>query len=248
MSWEATAFVAGLHEGVTRSEKMLLLCLANRHNHDKKHAWISVPKLALDAMMSERTVFRLLDSLEKKRVISITTRPGQTSEYRFVGFDTPAVLSGVTRANVTPTPDKPEPEMTPTPDRSVTPTPDIAVSPKPALEPAINRQEPAAEPIAAAAALNPWQEIRPDFENTLGLLGGVVLEEARQYAQLVPALWFHQALEITRDQAERPNWKFTKAVLDRALSEQRPPKFERKAIEPNQRTARGQLLARMRGA
>ena len=82
MSWQATAYVSGLitcpnGETITRSEKFLALLLANRHNPDHDTAWPSIALLAKEALMNDRTIQRLLKSLEYKGVIS--------REYRFKG-------------------------------------------------------------------------------------------------------------------------------------------------------------------
>jgi Helix-turn-helix domain len=96
MSWQATAYVSELTttpsgERLTRSEKLLALLLANRHNPDYGYAWPKVSTLAQDAMMSVRMVQYALKSLERKGVITIERRwigPQQcdTNAYRFPGL------------------------------------------------------------------------------------------------------------------------------------------------------------------
>jgi hypothetical protein len=96
MSWEASAYVSKLittpsGEKLTRSEKILALLLADRHNIDYDIAWPSVRKLAEQALMSERRARDLLHSLERKGVITIERRwlgPQQcaTNLYRFPGL------------------------------------------------------------------------------------------------------------------------------------------------------------------
>ena len=59
MSWQATAYISELTitptgDKLTRSEKLLALLLANRHNPDYDIAWPSVTKLAAEALLSER--------------------------------------------------------------------------------------------------------------------------------------------------------------------------------------------------
>jgi Helix-turn-helix domain len=93
MSWQASAYVSKLittasGEKLTRSEKILALLLADRHNPDYDIAWPSVRKLAEEALMSERRARDLLHSLERKGVIRIERRwigPQQcaTNLYRF---------------------------------------------------------------------------------------------------------------------------------------------------------------------
>ncbi len=94
---------------------------------------------------------------------------------------------------------------------------------------------------------SPWLEIRSSFENTLGLIGGDLVEEAKGYARTVPVAWFLSALSETREHADRPSWKYVRSILDRCLSEQRPPGPRKKAEpEADVSTARGQMLQRAR--
>jgi hypothetical protein len=96
MSWQASAYISKLivapnGEKLTRSEKLLALLLADRHNPDYDIAWPSVTKLAAEAMLSERRARDLLHSLAKKGVITIERRwvgPQQcdTNLYRFPGL------------------------------------------------------------------------------------------------------------------------------------------------------------------
>jgi hypothetical protein len=96
MSWQATAYVSELTitptgDKLTRSEKLLALLLANRHNPDYDIAWPSIPRLAQEALLSVRMVQYALQSLEKKGVITIERRwkgPSQcdTNVYRFPGL------------------------------------------------------------------------------------------------------------------------------------------------------------------
>jgi hypothetical protein len=96
MSWQATAYISELTitptgDKLTRSEKLLALLLANRHNPDYDIAWPSIPRLAQEALLSVRMVQYALQSLEKKGVISIERRwkgPQEcdTNVYRFPGL------------------------------------------------------------------------------------------------------------------------------------------------------------------
>ena len=96
MSWQATAYISELTitptgDKLTRSEKLLALLLANRHNPDYDIAWPSIPRLAQEALLSVRMVQYALQSLEKKGVITIERRwkgPSQcdTNVYRFPGL------------------------------------------------------------------------------------------------------------------------------------------------------------------
>lgn len=76
MSWEATSYVQRLTaaDGLTSSEKLVLLVLADRHNIDTGYAWPSVPRIAREAIISERHVYKLLGSLEEKGFIRRETR------------------------------------------------------------------------------------------------------------------------------------------------------------------------------
>lgn len=96
MSWQATAYVAELTrspngEAITQAEKLLLFVLANYHHPSQKLAWPSVPKLAADALMSERAAQYVLQRLVRKGVIQTVEPPrsgrGYTRAYRFPGLD-----------------------------------------------------------------------------------------------------------------------------------------------------------------
>lgn len=67
------------------------------------------------------------------------------------------------------------------------------------------------------------------WENRIGILPGSFREEFAEYAERVPAEWFVGAIEVTRAEADRPNWKFCRAVLDTALSENTPPRLASEA-------------------
>lgn len=69
MSWKATAYVKGLTENITQSEKFLLLILADYHNTAMRSAWPSVALLAEECLMHERTAIRTIRSLETKDFI-----------------------------------------------------------------------------------------------------------------------------------------------------------------------------------
>lgn len=69
MSWQMAGAVKPLRAGASGkdllvSEKMTLLLLAEYYNEDRKCAWVSVSRLAYEALCSERTLYRVLDSLE----------------------------------------------------------------------------------------------------------------------------------------------------------------------------------------
>lgn len=75
MSWSASAYVRTLTtaptgEKITRSEKLLLMVLADRYNEDEGCAWPSLKNLAADALMSRSHACTLLTALERKGVIT----------------------------------------------------------------------------------------------------------------------------------------------------------------------------------
>ena len=151
MSWQATAYVSELTttasgERLTRSEKLLALLLANRHNPDYDIAWPSVARLADEAMMSVRMVQYALKSLEKKGVITIERRwigPSQcdTNVYRFPGL--PSRGGGATVA----------PGRMSSPAISLHQGGAMIVAP----EPAVNRQIPDS-PGSSTDAIETWEE------------------------------------------------------------------------------------------
>lgn len=96
MSWEALSYVRGLRiapngERLTRSEKLVLLILADCHNIKKRIAWPSVATIAEEALLCEREVRKLLRTLEQKGVIRTIQPPrtgsGYTSCYKFLELD-----------------------------------------------------------------------------------------------------------------------------------------------------------------
>lgn len=74
MSWKASAYVKELivapnGEQLTRSEKLLLLILADYYNDAQGCAWPSIPLLAAEAMLKVRRTQQLMRSIERKGVI-----------------------------------------------------------------------------------------------------------------------------------------------------------------------------------
>ncbi len=101
MSWEATAYVAGLMQcedgaPLSRGQKFLLLLLSNRHNHDIAEAWPSLPTLAREALTSLSTLKRDIDYLEQhctiERRYPEKAGRGHTCSYVFLGLDEPERL------------------------------------------------------------------------------------------------------------------------------------------------------------
>lgn len=95
MSWKATAFVKEIVAGITVHEKMVLFVLADYHNTTHKVAWPSIPTLAKEALMEERSVYRILERLEEKGFLERIVRSGKANGYRFCVLDTPDSASGV---------------------------------------------------------------------------------------------------------------------------------------------------------
>jgi hypothetical protein len=97
VSWKATAHVKELTHApdgkrLTRSEKFLMLIIADYYNDEYGCAWPSVKRQAEDALMSERQVQRLHTSLKNKKALHITPRTGKPSLYRFPGLMKPAEI------------------------------------------------------------------------------------------------------------------------------------------------------------
>ena len=113
MSWRATAWVNKLR-GITRSEKLLLFVLSDRYNEDEGCARPSIPTIAEEALMSQRTAYRVISALEKKGILEVVDRPGTSNRYTFNDHPTPAKMTGVT-------PDINVSFPQPTPDSGVTP-------------------------------------------------------------------------------------------------------------------------------
>lgn len=67
------------------------------------------------------------------------------------------------------------------------------------------------------------QQLRRVWTSRCGVLPSSFIEEFDRYVEKTPYEWFEQAIEITRTEADRPNWKFCRAVLDRALDSNVPP-------------------------
>lgn len=89
MSFRAVSMAMAICEGITCPEKLLLLALAERHNKDTDRCDPSVRLLMRDCIMSERTVRKLLASLETKGLIAVDHRFAQngrqrTNSYRLI--------------------------------------------------------------------------------------------------------------------------------------------------------------------
>lgn len=103
MSWTASGWakkviVCPNGKKITRSEKFLLLIIADYFNDQMRAAWVSVATMADDALMTKRMARYVLRSLEKKGVILTTlggNREGKssTNRYEFPGLEMGQPLS-----------------------------------------------------------------------------------------------------------------------------------------------------------
>lgn len=108
MSWHATAEIKRLRKGITQSEKLVLMMLADYANEKTGQCNPSVKDISDDCVMSVRQVQRLLTGLEKRVLLQIDNRRGGRGKPQYwllcIGY-TPDKLSGVSAvANVTPPP------------------------------------------------------------------------------------------------------------------------------------------------
>lgn len=178
MSWKASAHVkeqthAPNGKKLTRSEKFLMLILADYYNDEQQAAWPSIPRLAKDALMSERQARRVIHSLEKKQVLLVSRRAPKPNFYRFTGLlkpplvePDPDILSPSDPDTMSP-PDPdiadPNPDIsTPDPDTLTpsdpdisAPDPDIAVSPEPSCQPSVS--EPPIATVSQSSLANGFQ-------------------------------------------------------------------------------------------
>ncbi|HEV7345487.1 MAG TPA: helix-turn-helix domain-containing protein [Devosia sp.] len=102
MSIQAVAFVLDTHVPEVAA-KMLLVCLANAHNHTTGLCCPSVARLSEESSMSRRSVQRWLKWLAENGVIEViekidATGRQQANEYRIVGFTRGASLTPSQRA------------------------------------------------------------------------------------------------------------------------------------------------------
>ena len=74
MSWQATSATKSLCTNLTRSEKFLLLILADYHNDETNRCDPSIGRLSHDALMSRSLAVRSLQTLDKKGYLKIRRR------------------------------------------------------------------------------------------------------------------------------------------------------------------------------
>lgn len=89
LSWKGTAFVKELTEGLSLTDKFVLLMLGEYHRTDEKLAWPSVATLARDCLMTQRGVQQVLARLIKNGFIVRLKGGGRgkLNGYQLVGLD-----------------------------------------------------------------------------------------------------------------------------------------------------------------
>jgi hypothetical protein len=89
MSWKATAYVKELRNGLSVTDKFVLLMLAEYHRTDQKNSWPSVATLSDDCLMSIRGVQQILARLVENDFIrrQIGGGRGNVTAYQIVGLD-----------------------------------------------------------------------------------------------------------------------------------------------------------------
>lgn len=103
---------------VTRTQKIILLSMADRANDETGECWPSIRRLCLDTNCSERTVQRSIKAMEKIGIIHCDRVSGRVTRYTLVKAPPPQCHP---RHDDTPETDVTPVSMTPTP---VTVTPD----------------------------------------------------------------------------------------------------------------------------
>lgn len=90
MSWKATAFVKDITRGISQTEKLVLMMLAEYHHTTSKASWPSVSTLAEDSLMTERGIYQVLARLQEKGFICRVSGGGRGkfSQYKISGLDT----------------------------------------------------------------------------------------------------------------------------------------------------------------
>jgi len=86
VAWAKQVQLSPSGEKINRSEKLVLLCLADYLNIERGYAWPSVARLASECLLSERQCRNVLRSLEGKGFILTEARCGETNAYRFAAM------------------------------------------------------------------------------------------------------------------------------------------------------------------
>lgn len=80
MSIQAVAWVLE-HSEATLADRLVLIAIANHADARGWNAYPSVPLIAREALVSERTVYRALETLEESGELTIQRRPNRSSMY-----------------------------------------------------------------------------------------------------------------------------------------------------------------------
>lgn len=110
MSLDALRWAFSL-AGISPVEKLVLLALADRWNHDTRQCWPSLTDIARRCCLAERTVRRALRTLEDRRLVSTTHRVGETGVFTSSVYFLAVSLPGQTD----PIPGQPDPGVTVSP-------------------------------------------------------------------------------------------------------------------------------------
>ena len=220
MSWRATSAVKALRANLTRSEKFLLLILADYHNDETDQCNPSVERLGYDALMSRRQTVRLLESLDRKGFIATESRrneAGQQNSNQYnllcLGGDTmtlPQAQSDISDAGGVTFPTRGG---------------DTAMSPKPSVEPSLRTTATAGARDAIMALLV------EEHERTIGLLGSVQGEIWREWPARIPETeigraWVQYAFREAAANESRPTVKYIERILERGEAEGWPAEME----------------------
>lgn len=266
MSWRATADIKSLTEGVTRSEKLVLLILADYHNEKTGQCNPPVRDIATDALMTMRRVQQILTamSVPSRNLIAIVGREGgrTTAQYWLtcIGY-TPEKYSPPDFAPP-PKPASPQgrnnggPEFRPTPEGGFTPgakSPDVDCR-QPKEEPSVQPQlEPKEEPQSEPTTAMQVQELldaRPPiyklYEKHVGMVTGAIGNELQEMQQLYPADWITDAFEEAATRNKR-SIAYIAAILARWAVEGRHKRPTNTGPAEDDMSARAQFLRRAAG-
>jgi hypothetical protein len=91
MSWRTNAAVKPLRENekgdpISTVQKLILIILSDYISDERGYAWVSVPRLALECLLTDRGLQKNLIALEKAGLILIERRKNQTSLYRLAPY------------------------------------------------------------------------------------------------------------------------------------------------------------------
>lgn len=88
MSWKATGYVKELRQGLSVTDKFVLLILAEYHQTDSGSAWPSITTLATDCLMTPRAIQQILRRLQDNHFILKVSGCGRgnVSGYEILGL------------------------------------------------------------------------------------------------------------------------------------------------------------------